>query len=111
MGRFVYENVSGDAFSIEDRTLFHLERAISTKLRRGESFALVLHASFMPAGQGHRVFWIDPNVPLQFTYDGSLANIRLNPAWLEALVSSSYGDMGMLILPEPTGPSTSELRG
>lgn len=101
MGRFIYESVGNDSHVIDDRVLAHLELAIGVKFRRGESFAFTLTASDLKSGQGQRVFWMHPSIPVQFHYDGDRRNVRVNPAWVERLVESAFTEVGLRILPEP----------
>ncbi len=112
MGRFIYESAGGESHLIEDRVLAHLELAIATKFRRGESFAFTLHAGDLPAGTGQRVFWLHPSIPLQFAYEVDRRTIRIKPAWVEALTGAGYTEVGLRILPEPDpGPGPRPLLG
>jgi hypothetical protein len=96
MGTLVY----GDAgrFDIDDRTLAHIKIAITTKLRRQESFLLNWT---IPADQGSgRVsIWLSPAIPLQFIFSAPRPP-ELNRQWLEALERSSHGIRGMVLLHE-----------
>jgi len=101
MGRFIYESAGSDSYVIDDRVLAHLELAISVKFRRGESFAFTLSAGDLKAGQGQRIFWMHPSIPVQFHYDGDRRAVRLNPAWVERLIEAAFTDYGLRIVPEP----------
>jgi hypothetical protein len=96
MGTLVY----GDAgrFEIDDRTLAHVKIAITTKLRRQESFLLNWS---IPAeqGSGRISLWLSPAIPLQFVFAAPKPP-ELNRQWLEALERSSHGIRGMVLLRE-----------
>lgn len=96
MGTLIY----GDAgrFEIDDRTLAHIKIAVTTKLRRQESFLLNWT---IPADQGSgRVsVWLSPAIPLQFIFAAPKPP-ELNRQWLEALERSSHGIRGMVLLRE-----------
>lgn len=96
MGTLVY----GDSgrFDIDDRTLAHLKIAITTKLRRQESFLLNWT---IPAeqGSGRVSIWLSPGVPLQFVFSVPRPP-ELNRQWLEALERSSHGIRGMVLIHE-----------
>jgi len=110
MGRFIYESAGSDSYVIDDRVLAHLELAISVKFRRGESFPFTLAASDLKAGQGQRIFWMHPSIPVQFHYDGDRRTIRLNPAWVERLIESAFTESGLRVVPEPTTGAPSAAR-
>jgi len=105
MGRFIYESAGGDGYVIDDRVLAHLELAVSVKFRRGESFAFTLAAGDLKAGQGHRVFWMHPSIPVQFQYDHDRRAIRMNTRWVERLIETAFTDVGLRIVPEPSPES------
>src|SRR6188474_830967 len=64
VGKFIY-GMATNSFEIDDRTLTHLRIVIMNKLRRSESFMLDLT---MSDGSGHRSFWINRAVPIQFQF-------------------------------------------
>jgi hypothetical protein len=97
MGRFIYGG-TGDSVDIEDRTLAHLRIVVMNKLRRSESFMFDVEIG---DGSGHRSFWINPSVALQFHFFGSRAP-RLNRVWIEALMQSASSVNGLTLTPEPT---------
>jgi hypothetical protein len=82
------------SFPLPDRTLAHVEFVVLAKLRRGESFALLLTES----GGPQRV-WISPSTTLRFEFEQSVSDI--NRAWLEALIDTANSTGGMRIVPEP----------
>ena len=92
MGTLQYD---GESYEIDDRSLFHLQIAISTKLRRGENFFLTW-AMPVERGSGRHTIWIDNGVPLHFYYTGS-RQIGLNREWVEALVASAAHGAGMFL--------------
>jgi hypothetical protein len=96
MGTLVY----GEAgrFEIDDRTLAHIKIAITTKLRRQESF--LLNWAIPPEqGSGRISIWMSPSVPLQFIFSAPKPP-ELSRQWLEALERSSHGIRGMVLLRE-----------
>ncbi len=97
MGKFTYGTMA-TSVDIEDRTLAHLRIAVTTKLRRSESFVFDVE---MGDGLGRRSFWMHPSVPLQFHFHGSRAP-RINTAWVEALVQTAGSPAGLVIVPEPS---------
>ena len=99
MGKFIY-GIATNSFEIDDRALTHLRIVIMNKLRRSESFMLDLT---MSDGSGHRSFWINSAVPIQFQFFGS-RNPRINRAWIEELMVSASGPRGLVITPEPEEP-------
>ena len=96
MGKFIY-GIATNSFEIDDRALTHLRIVIMNKLRRSESFMLDLT---MSDGSGHRSFWINSAVPIQFQFFGSRAP-RINRLWVEELMAAASGPHGLRITPEP----------
>jgi hypothetical protein len=93
MGQLVYD--SGTTFTIDDRTLAHLQVVILDKLRRDESFALELRDD-----RHIQTLWVNRRCALAFHYSGN-RQPALNHNWLE-LMSAEAGIGGVLrILPEP----------
>jgi len=107
VGRFIYDTAGTDGYPIDDRLLAHVELAISVKFRRGESFAFTLAASDLKAGQGQRVFWMHPSIPVQFQYDHDRHDIVLNLRWVERLIEAAFTDTGLRIIPEPAAANDS----
>lgn len=103
MGTLQYD---GESYELDDRTLFHLQIAISTKLRRGENFFLTWPVP-VERGSGRHTVWVDNGVPLHFFYTGS-RQIGINREWVEALVASGGHGGGMFVGNEPdmTGTPT-----
>ncbi|HWL02343.1 MAG TPA: ATP-dependent DNA ligase [Microbacteriaceae bacterium] len=95
MGKFIYGATSVDV-AIDDRTLAHLRVAITTKLRRNESFMFDVEVG---GGHGRRSFWIHPAVPIQFHFATPTTN--LNRAWIEQMILIASGASGLEIPPEP----------
>lgn len=96
MGLLVYD--SSNEFTIDDRALAHLQLAIATKLRRGESFLLSWHTA-TENGSGRVSLWIAPSIPLQFIFFGS-RQPQLNRVWLDVLTELSFTARGMLLVSE-----------
>ncbi len=92
MGTLHYD---GDSYDLDDRTLFHLQLAISTKLRRGENFFLTWPVP-VEQGSGRHCVWIDNGVPIHIYYSGS-RQITVNREWVEALIGSAAHGGGMYI--------------
>lgn len=85
-------------FEFEDRTLEHVRFVIAAKLRRKESFFL----SWTPQETPHRgtiELWISPEMPIAFQFSAT-AQGPLSREWIAALMRLSYGDRGLVIIPE-----------
>jgi hypothetical protein len=80
MGTLYYGNTA-TPIGIEDRALAHLQVAIVTKLRRGESFTV---SWTHPEDQqpGRSTLWLHPNIPLRFSFEDEEPG-ELNRAYLE----------------------------
>lgn len=112
MGRFVYPSAGGETYPIDDRTLAHLELVIGTKFRHGEAFGFTLLGRELPAGSGIHMFWMSPAIAVEFRYDGERRSIPINSVWIEKLVESTFTDVGLRILPEPSPAAARQpLRG
>ena len=94
MGKLLY-GTPPEVFDLDDRTLAHLEIVILAKLRRNESFSLVLD---YPDG-GRAMLWINSHIPLQVRLDS--ADHEVNRAWLEVLIDSANSPTGLRSTPEP----------
>ena len=105
MGRLIYAGSQSDSYRLDDRLLLHLELALAAKFRLGDAFAFTLEGEQVPAGSGYHVLWMHPSIALHFRYDGDRRSIRVNPAWVAALVASASSDAGLRIVPEP-GPAS-----
>ncbi|MGR0320672.1 DUF7882 family protein [Agromyces sp. ZXT2-3] len=101
MGTLYYGNTA-TAIGIEDRALAHLQIAIVTKLRRGESFTVSWqHPEDQPLGR--TTLWLHPNIPLRFSFDDPEPP-ELNRAYLEELMRSANSTGGIQLVPEQIGP-------
>lgn len=97
MGTLYYGD-SGTPIGIEDRALAHLKIAITTKLRRGESFTLSWqHADDQPRGRS--TLWLHPSIPLRFVFDEPEAP-ELSRNWVENLMRSANSTGGIQLVPE-----------
>lgn len=96
MGRFIY-NAGDVSFPIDDRPLAHLRLVIMTKLRRGEPFMMQVPD---PAGIGTRSLWINPSVPVTFSFSGSRAP-GLDMQWIDELMNEASSSNGLTFSPEP----------
>lgn len=111
MGTLYYGD-SGTPVEIDDRALAHLKIAITTKLRRGESFMLSWrHSADQPRGRSS--LWLHPAIPLRFVFEESEAG-DLNREWIEDLMRSANSGGGIVLDPErmavltPAGPKPVE---
>lgn len=106
----IYYGDSGTPIGIEDRALAHLKVAITTKLRRGESFTLSWrHGEDQPRGRS--TLWLHPSIPLRFVFDEP-ETPELSRTWIEDLMRSANSTGGIQLVPEnldtdpiPTLPS------
>jgi hypothetical protein len=103
MGRFIHPAVGPVWF--HDRVLAHLQIVIGTKLRRREGFFLNWHDHENVEAVQTSV-WIDPSIPLGFTYDSDAAP-EVNRSWLEVLITSSNSAAGLRL----TDEVRAEIRG
>ncbi len=94
----LYYGDSGTPIGIEDRALAHLKIAITTKLRRGESFTLSWqHTDDQPRGRS--TLWLHPSIPLRFVFDEPEAP-DLSRSWIEELMKSANSTGGVQLVPE-----------
>lgn len=94
----LYYGDSGTPIGIEDRALAHLKIAITTKLRRGESFTLSwVHPDEQPRGRS--TLWLHPSIPLRFVFDEPVAP-ELSRSWIEDLMRSANSTGGVQLVPE-----------
>lgn len=94
----LYYGDSGTPIGIEDRALAHLKIAITTKLRRGESFTLSWkHADDQPRGRS--TLWLHASIPLRFVFDEPEAP-ELSRSWIEDLMRSANSTGGIQLIPE-----------
>ncbi|MFE6254732.1 hypothetical protein [Agromyces sp. NPDC057865] len=97
MGTFYYGD-SGTPIGIEDRALAHVKVAVTTKLRRGESFTLSWrHTDDQPRGRS--TVWLHPSIPVRFVFDEPEAP-EINRDWLEELMRSANSTGGIELVPE-----------
>jgi hypothetical protein len=100
----LYYGDSGTPIGIEDRALAHLKIAITTKLRRGESFTLSWrHPDDQPPGRS--TLWLHASIPLRFVFDEPEPP-ELSRQWIEDLMRSANSTGGIHLVPEylDTGP-------
>ena len=90
MGKLMY-GTPADSFDLDDRTLAHVEIVILAKLRRNESFALVL-----PGADGGRTsLWISPVSTLQFRIDD--VRQEIDRVWLDQLIEGANSASGLRV--------------
>ncbi len=97
MGTLYYGD-SGTPIGIEDRALAHLKIAITTKLRRGESFTLSWQHPEDQA-RGRSTLWLHPSIPLRFVF-GEPEAPDLSRNWIEDLMRSANSTGGIQLVPE-----------
>ncbi|AWB85726.1 hypothetical protein [Mycetocola zhujimingii] len=101
LGSLVYG--FGETYEFEDRLLAHLKVVIGSKLRRREGFYLSWPLD--PDQElGRTSLWLSPAIPLQFHFSAD-ESPTLNKHWLESMMSSSYGPLGLTITEEPEDTS------
>lgn len=97
MGTLYYGD-SGTPIGIEDRALAHLKIAITTKLRRSESFTLSWqHADDQPPGRS--TLWLHASIPLRFVFDNP-EQPELSRDWVEELMRSANSTGGIMLVEE-----------
>lgn len=96
MGQLIYG--PGTVYEMDDRTLAHVKLALTTKLRRQESFLLSWPIS-AGHGSGRTSLWINPTIPLQFQFSGSRPP-TINRTWVMMMLESAHSDRGLTILSE-----------
>ncbi|GAA1057631.1 hypothetical protein GCM10017608_00330 [Agromyces luteolus] len=102
MGTLYYGN-AGTAIGIADRALAHLQVAVVTKLRRGESFTVSWqHPDDQPDGRS--TLWLHPNIPLRFVFDDPEPP-ELSRTYLEELMRSANSTGGIQLVPEHLDPA------
>lgn len=104
----LYYGESGTPIGIEDRALAHLKVAITTKLRRGESFTL---SWYHPADQprGRSTVWLHPSIALRFVFDDPELP-ELSRDWVEELMRSANSTGGIMLVGEHIDASHEETR-
>ena len=92
----LYYGKSGTPIGIEDRALAHVKTAITTKLRRGESFTLSwIHPDDQPRGRS--TIWFHHSIPLRFVFDDPEAP-EISREWVEDLMRSANSTGGILLI-------------
>jgi len=90
MGKLMY-GTPADSFDLDDRTLAHVEIVMLAKLRRNESFALVL-----PGTDGGRTsLWVSPVSTLQFRIDD--VRQEIDREWLDQLIEGANSASGLRV--------------
>jgi len=107
MGAMIYGSPAME-LEFDDRTLSHLQVAIGSKLRRGESF-FFSWLEVQKNADSRSSVWLSPGIPLMFKYSGGRSP-RLNMVWLRALEEAANSGRGLILLPEPDGSEESKER-
>lgn len=97
VGTLYYGN-SGTPIGIDDRALAHLKVAITTKLRRGESFTISWQHSDEQL-RGRSTLWVHASIPLRFVFDEPEAP-EMSREWIEDLMRSANSTGGIQLVPE-----------
>jgi hypothetical protein len=102
----LYYGDSGTPIGIEDRALAHVKIAITTKLRRAESFTLSwIHPEDQTRGRS--TIWLHPSIPLRFVFDSPDAP-ELSRDWVEELMRSANSTGGVMLVGEHIDVDTPE---
>jgi hypothetical protein len=102
----LYYGDSGTPIGIDDRALAHIKVAITTKLRRGESFTLSwIHPE--DQARGRSTIWVHPSISLRFVFD-SPDPAELSRDWVEELMRSANSTGGITLVDEFVAVETSE---
>ncbi|WP_430647975.1 hypothetical protein [Agromyces sp. GXS1127] len=107
MGTLYYGD-AGTPIDIDDRALAHLKIAITTKLRRNESFMLSWRHVDTPT-PGRSSLWLHPAIPLRFVFEAPIAP-QLDREWIEDLMRGANSGGGIVLDLEraagapPSGP-------
>jgi hypothetical protein len=100
VGKLTYDSTI--VVDFDDRLLAHLQMVITTKLRRGESFAFSWRDE-AAVGDGRTTIWLHPALPLVFKYFGGKQPV-INRFWVEALLQTANSSAGLHVVPEPAEP-------
>lgn len=100
MGQLHYD---GKAITIEDRVLAHLQIVIVNRLRRRESFT-VSWLNSLSIGDGRGSIWVDPAIPLRFSFSGSRVP-SIDPGWITSLERTASSSTGLIVLGEDGRPA------
>ncbi|GAA2029675.1 hypothetical protein GCM10009819_11660 [Agromyces tropicus] len=106
MGTLYYGN-DGTPIGIDDRALAHLQVAIITKLRRGESFTVSWRHPDEDEVPGRTTLWLHPNIPLRFTFEDPEPP-DLSRTYLEELMRSANSTGGIQLVPEQLDPEADD---
>ena len=104
MGFLIYGGTQ--EFEFDDRTLAHLKTAITTKLRRQESF-LMSWTNPAEKGGGRFSIWLTPTIPVTFRFSGSRPP-QLNHTWLTVMKDLSNTSRGLVVISEKDTQRLSE---
>jgi hypothetical protein len=102
MGTLVYADADID-IDVDDRALAHLQVVIGSKLRRNEDF-FFSWTEHPTTGSGRSSIWMNPAIPLYFKYSGGRTP-AINREWIAALMHSANSGAGLVLTPEPNGPT------
>ena len=96
MGRLAF---GSETVTFDDRLLGHLEVVMVAKLRRREPFILTWTVD-PSLGSGRVSRWVGVSTSWDIRYH-SRAIGPINPAWIDALMSTANSPGGLRIVPEP----------
>jgi hypothetical protein len=100
MGTLTYAGNAVAAF--DDRTLWHVQSVLLSKLRRREIFTMTWDVEIDGAPARNTIV-ISDSIPLQFTYSAT-ESIPLNREWIEQMVvhMNSTGNLRLIVEPKAT---------
>ncbi|MEI2270160.1 hypothetical protein OHB93_12640 [Microbacterium sp. No. 7] len=96
MGRLAF---GSETVTFDDRLLGHLEVVMVAKLRRREPFILTWTVD-PSLGSGRVSRWVGVSTGWDIRYH-SRAIGPINPAWIDALMSTANSPGGLRVVPEP----------
>jgi hypothetical protein len=99
MGNLTYGNTN-TTFSLDDRTLAHLEIVIGEKFGHSESFFMAWSKD-LDHDRGRSVIWMDHTIPVHLDYF-SAEEPDINDEWIDQLTSSANSAAGLVVTPEPS---------
>jgi hypothetical protein len=100
MGQLFYD---GDQIvDLADRTLMHVQLALSQKLRRSEGFLFTWNDAIGDP-PGYNSIWLSPSIPLRFKFDAP-PTLPINREWVDSMVSKAALSGNLVITADPSEP-------
>lgn len=94
MGQLIY-GYAAPPITLDDRVLQYVQTLTATKMRRHESFTLTV---VLPDGTGTQTLWMQPAIPMRFTYDRAEGE-KLDMSLLRTLFESASSASGITVDP------------